>query len=160
MAQEKFLPEWAMWSFTVRVRLYYPVREGICAINHMQISTMFPSIMLVPIWKKITILLYFSDLGHREDYRHWHFSNRHGPAWQHIYPLHLLHFLMEVARGIMMLVLGSCGKVLDSGGCRRLTVRRGQGNPVWDAVPDVFNQSTVGHSWAPQPQWWHLGEYI
>lgn len=80
MAQEKFLPEWAMWSFTVQVRLYYPVREGICAINHMQISTMFPSIMLVPIWKKITILLYFSDLGHREDYRHWHFSNRHGPA--------------------------------------------------------------------------------
>lgn len=123
---------------------------------------MTPSIMLVLIWKKITILLYFSDLGHREDYRHWYFSNRHGPACNdNIYILSIAYIFwwkwLEVSWCLCWIHVARYWTVRDAEYSLwaedRLILRGTQ-------VPDVSSQSTVGHSWAPQPQWWHLGEHI
>lgn len=45
------------------------------------------------------------------------------------------------------------------GGCRAVSVRRSQGCSEQDtAVPASSNQSTTGHSWAPQPNGGALGK--
>lgn len=120
--------------FHCLVRFYYPVREGIHPINHMQISTMTPSITFVPIGKKITILLYFSALGHREDYRHWYFSNMHAPACNdNIYTFSVSYIFwrkwLEVSWCLYWVYMARWWTMR---GCRRIIARRRQGCSVWD----------------------------